>query len=296
MTVGEKNKVVFVLGIDGGGTKTLARLTNLQTQQTWHSQGGGSSLTNNLSGAISTLTDLCQQLVKQAQCSPKQISAVFGLAGAGNEASVQQLKDALAMPFVQLTVCSDARTSAYGANKGQPVAVVALGTGAVGMRLSENGHTQLMGGWGFQVGDEGGGAKLGLAAVKATIAELEQNDCCTSLLTQTIARVIGQTRPELLTWLSGVTPADYAVFSPTIFKLAANCQVAKLLIDQHIIAVEALIKLTLDNTQLPLVLLGGLAQPTQPYLAKSIQQQLLTPKGSALDGACFLAASFYRLK
>jgi glucosamine kinase len=293
MMQGDENTVKYVLGIDGGGSKTLARLVNLQSKQQWQAQGGSSSLTNDLTGAITTITSLCQQVVSQAQIDYQNISAVFGLAGAGNEERVQQLIESLAKPFAQLTICSDARTSAYGANNGAAVAIVALGTGSVGMRLCDNGYSQLVGGWGFVAGDEGSGAKLGLAAVKATLYEFEQQGGFTSELTLQVSQVIGTNRPEMLTWLSAADPVDFAKLAPIVFAYALLCPLAKQLLERHLQAVEALITLTLADTKLPIVLLGGLAKVTQTYLAAKYQQQLSVPKGDALDGACLLAKQFY---
>jgi len=297
---GVKKTSKFTLGIDGGGTKTLARLTNLQTQQSWQAQSGASSLTNDFNGAIVIIAVLCRQVISLAQtvndyCDYQNISAVFGLAGTGNEARVTQLIDTLAMPFAQLTICSDARTSAYGANNGKAVAVVALGTGSVGMRLDDNGNSHIIGGWGFQVGDEGGGAKLGLLAVKACIKELEHQNKITSELAQHVSKTIGDNRPAVLTWLSTAKPVDFARFPPLIFLHALACPVAKILLKQHIKAVEEHIDLTLGNTNLPLVLLGGLAEVTQAYIATKYKQQLISAKGDALDGACFLAKQFYNV-
>jgi len=288
----------YTLGIDGGGTKTLARLINLQTGQSWHAQGGASSLTNDLNSAIATIAALCRQVISQAKavdeyCDYTQVSAVFGLAGAGNDARVTQLIESLAMPFAQLIICSDARTSAYGANSGKAVAVVALGTGSVGMRLDEKENAHLIGGWGFQVGDEGSGAKLGLLVVKACIKELEQQNTMISQITKKVSQIIGIDRATMLTWLSTAKPSDFAKFSPLVFSYALVCPVAKRLLAQHLSDVEELIDLTLADTHLPLVLLGGLAEHTQPYISAKYQRQLIVAKGDALDGACFLAKQFY---
>lgn len=283
----------YVLGIDGGGTKTVARLTQLGTKKSWQAQSGASSLTNDLAGAVDVIAKLCKNLVFQSGVHYEQISAVFGLAGSGNKNSVQQLRNALAMPFENLIICSDAKTSAYGANNGQAVAIVALGTGSVGMRLDNDGQSELVGGWGFIAGDEGGGAKLGLAAVKETLIEFEQYKKPNSEVAVQICQCIGKTRVDILTWLSRAKPSDYANFSPLIFSSVFTCPLAKKLIALHTKAVEKLIKLTIDGEQLPLVLLGGLAKVTQPYLSAEYQQQLVEPKGDSLDGACFLAEQFY---
>ena len=283
----------FILGIDGGGSKTLARLVNVNTQQVWQAEGGPSSLTNDFSGAVKVIAQLCQQLFLLAQCKPEQVSAVFGLAGAGSSQKVNNLKTQLALDFFLLTICSDARTSAYGANLGNAVAVVALGTGSVGIRLMENGEAFIVGGWGFQVGDQGGGAKLGAAMVKAAIDEFEHTQFSVKArltqLTDQVAQTIGYHRLDILAWLANANPMDFAKLAPLAFQLSAHCQLAQKLVTQHVMAVESLITLTLADSLLPLVLLGGLATPTQAYLSTKTQEKLIKAKGCALDGACLLA-------
>ncbi len=287
------SQVNFILGIDGGGSKTLARLVNVKTQQVWQAEGGPSSLTNDFSGALVVLEKLCQNLMKTAQCEANEISAVFGLAGAGASDKVELLTNKIAQNFAYFTVCSDARISAYGANLGNEVAVVALGTGSVGMRLMANGDAVFVGGWGFTIGDQGGGAKLGVAMVQAAIDEFEQHQFSVKArltqLTDRVAQVIGYNRSDILTWLSSAKPITFAKLAPLVFQLSEQCPLAKKLIDQHIQAVEHLIELTLADTQLPLVLLGGLAQSTRSYLRNELQQKLIVAKGCALDGACLLA-------
>ena len=125
--------IQFILGLDGGGTKTVARLVDLQTSMQWQVNAGATSLSNDYSLALASITDACGQLFEQAGCCAEQVSAVFGVAGAGDKSLVARLERDLVFKFAKLNVVSDAKTSLYGANAGHPVAVVALGTGSVGM-------------------------------------------------------------------------------------------------------------------------------------------------------------------
>ena len=51
------SKIKYILGIDGGGTKTLARLINLETSEKWEAVVGQSSLSNDFKNAIENLTE-----------------------------------------------------------------------------------------------------------------------------------------------------------------------------------------------------------------------------------------------
>jgi N-acetylglucosamine kinase-like BadF-type ATPase len=69
-------------------------------------------------------------------------------------------------------VASDALTSylgALGAPDGRPGAVVAAGTGAVGFGQDGHGDWRRVDGWGYLVGDEGSGAWIGSAGLRAAL-------------------------------------------------------------------------------------------------------------------------------
>lgn len=290
----------YILGIDGGASKTLARLINVTTQEQWQATSGPSSLTNDFSGAVKVLTTLIDNLVAQAGCQLLEVFAVFGLAGAGNSDAVAKLQQTFTHRFSALKIYSDAYTSAYGANNGGEVAVVALGTGSVGMRLQLNEQGELTqylaGGWGFLIGDEGGGAKLGYHGIQALIAEFERFGNARSQLTQAVAAGINDngsadvTRQDIVAWLAKAKPFDFSDLSPLVTQHHSSCQVAQNIIANHIASVEALIAATLADTRLPVVLLGGLAPFTEKLLSTSTKSLLINTKGDALDGACLLAS------
>jgi len=299
-----RKKVNYILGVDGGGSKTIARLVNLITQEQWQAISGPSSLSNNFSGALSVLNTLIDEVTGQAGCQLIEVVAVFGLAGTSNSSAVAKLKKSYAHRFADLEIYSDASTSAYGANNGGEVAVVALGTGSVGMRLQLNEQGELaqhmVGGWGFLIGDEGGGAKLGYHSVQALIAEFQHLGYANSKLAKAVAAFINVkdsskinssviTRQKIVSWLASAKPVDFAQLSPLVTKHKSDCPAAKKIITDHIASVEALITDTRVDTTLPVVLLGGLAPFTQKLLSATTKGFLVSSKGDALDGACLLA-------
>lgn len=289
----------YILGVDGGGTKTIARLINVTTQEQWQAVSGPSSLTNDFSGAVSVLNVLIDELIGQATCQSLEVIAVFGLAGTGDCDAVAKLQQTFEHRFIALDICSDASTSAYGANNGGEVAVVALGTGSVGMRLQLNEQGELrqhmVGGWGFLIGDEGGGAKLGYHSVQALITEFQHFGDAHSQLAQAVAAFINAkdssaiTRQKIAVWLANAKPVDFAQLSPLVTQCHSSCSVAKEIIANHIASVKSLISDTRANTTLPVVLLGGLAPFTQVLLSDKTKKFVINAQGDALDGACLLA-------
>lgn len=281
--------VEYILGIDGGGTKTLGRLEHLITGERFEQDGGSSSLTSDFEGACVTLMQIIQGLCAQADCRPAEISVVMGLAGAGNLSQVARLKRRLALPFAQLEIYNDARTSLFGANRGKPVAMVALGTGSVGGRLDAQQREHYVGGWGFPIGDEGSGAKVGFHAIQLLLNELDTNEGAVSRLGRYLFEALGAEKDNILNWLRDAKPAAYAELTPNIFKLAANCPKSQSVIAQHVRDVEHLIQLARKDQDIPVVLMGGLAQDTYRYLSEPIAEYCQLQIGSSLDGACWLA-------
>lgn len=281
--------VQFILGIDGGGTKTIGRIENLESGEQFEHMGGSSSLTNDFEGACVTLMQLIESLMAKAHCKANQISVVMGLAGAGNQSQVAKLKRRLSMPFASLDVYNDARTSLYGANQGQAVAMVALGTGSVGAMLDSEQQEHYVGGWGFPIGDEGGGAKLGFMAIKVLLHELDLFGHPQSKLGEYLLAHLGPERDALLNWLRNASPAKYATLAKTVFDLAPNCPKALEVAKTHAKDVEDLITLTRKQHDISVVLMGGLAKPTFEYLSETVQSHCLMQHGSSLDGACLLA-------
>lgn len=286
----------YILGLDGGGTKTIGRLVNITTDQQWQCTSGPSSLTNNLPYSRENVTAVCRQLLENAKCEPRNVTAVFGIAGAGNKSLVNEFRDMLTLDLAELTLMSDARTSLYGANLGQPVAVVALGTGSVGMRMLEDSSEFIVGGWGFSIGDQGSGAKLGQMAIHQALSEIDKKGETVSLLGRRISQLIGPSRAHILQWIRHSAPNEYAAIAPLIFELKDKCDAAVCVLDMHLEKVQNLINVTLADTKLPLVVLGGLAEATKSIMSDELLSRISSAKGNAVDGACILAERNLKIK
>ena len=278
----------FILGIDGGGTKTLARLVNIDSQQSWQIAGGASSLTNNLVEAGQVVAKLIDALCAQAGCAPVQVHAMLGLAGAGSAMRVAQLQHHLPR-CGSMHISTDATTSLYGAGQGEPVCIVALGTGSVAARLNPDGSQILQGGWGFIAGDEGGGARLGLHGLQHLLADIDRYAQPRSRLSQCLAERVAKQRDEMLGWIAEAKAGDYAALAPLVLELHESCPAAQQVMQQHLRQVEQMIYDIRGDSGYPVALLGGLAAATARGLPANMSAMLIAPKGDALDGACYLA-------
>lgn len=288
----------YIVAVDGGGTKTLARLTDSSGQKLGQWQAGPAHLTNDLAGALDTLQQLLTTVLQESDVAPAEIKVVIGIAGAGDDGLKRYCEMALqAFDFKQVLVTTDAKTSLYGANAGQPVVAVALGTGSVAMRLDDHLHERQFGGWGFNIGDEGGGAALGKAAVRSLLWDLDRLPSTPGLLSLTLGKTIGFDKNQLLVWLRQANANQYAALAPAVIQMAEQgCPQALQVLKKHAADVETLILISHEHTNLPVVILGGLAKVTVPYLSETVQQWIIPSKGDALDGAFLLACQLQNTK
>jgi glucosamine kinase len=277
----------YILGVDGGGSKTTARLIHLPSGKSWEGRAAASSLSLGLTRSVAVILELARELAFRADCELEQLCVVCGLAGAGEKSLANQAHEAMESYFTRLEVMTDARTSAYGANGGQPVAVVALGTGSVAMLLDEQGNETMIGGWGLLVGDEGGGARLGVNAINAMLWELDTRGKPVSEVGKWLCSQLGNNRSAILHWLRHATATQFAGLVPGIIERLEHCQQAKALFDSHMQAVERLIRATGES--LPVVLTGGLAQISAQHLSEPLRARIIPARGNSLDGACILA-------
>ena len=279
----------YFLGIDGGGTKTLARLED-STGNQLTLKSGASSLTQDLTGAINNIAGLSRQILARSGKRPDQVHLACGVAGAGNPASAEKLRERLkALGFLSVQITSDAQTSLLGAGAGTPIVMVAIGTGSVAMRLGRDGEIRQFGGWGLAVGDEGSGAAIGKSVVRSLLWELDTYGKAVSLLCQQIMSEVGEERAQILPWLQRAGSREYAALAPAVFSHLPDCPIARDIIGKTAVEVDRLIQAASGNEVLPLALLGGLADKLSPHLHPDHQQRQIPPLGTALDGACMLA-------
>jgi glucosamine kinase len=279
-------KVRYVIGVDGGGTGTRARLTRLDGQVLAFAQAGPSALGQGIEQAWRNVSQAIEQTFRDAAINnwePRECAIGLGLAGA---IVASQSRDFLhaANRFAQVALASDGFTALIGAHTGKPGAIVIAGTGSIGEALLPNGRHVFIGGWGYPIGDEGSGAWLGMYAMRQTQLAVDGRVSAGALV-RAVQSVAGITRDELLAWCERAGQHAYATLAPLVFDVeTADPYAAELLsaaarsIDDIAVALDA------DGT-LPLVISGSIGQRLQPRLAPQVRARLVEPAGDAIDGA-----------
>ncbi|MFC3701310.1 BadF/BadG/BcrA/BcrD ATPase family protein [Reinekea marina] len=278
-----------IIGIDGGGTQCRTRIADLSGQTLGEAVSGSANIFQNDSLAwhsVSHSIELALERAKLPQDCIKRSYIVAGLAGAEVKSAVESFK-AHVQGVGHLDILTDAQTACLGAHQLNNGAIYIVGTGTVGL-ANRNGKWQKLGGWGFPLNDEGGGAWLGMQAIKQAIKRHDRLIHSTPM-TQKVWQQFPGGIDELVAWSQHASSGDYGKFAPIVTEaFAQGDEFAALIIeDQKIILTEQITALISD--ELPLSLMGGLANWVKALLPKTIQEQIHEPKGDALNGALLLA-------
>jgi glucosamine kinase len=276
----------YVIGIDGGGTGTRARLTGGDGRVLGFANAGPSALGQGVQQAWNNVSDAIERSFHSANIQvwqPEECAVGLGLAGAIVAKHRQDFMQT-AHRFGKVELANDGYTTLLGAHDGRPGAVVAAGTGSIGEALRDDGEHVSVGGWGYPAGDDGSGAWIGMSAMREAQYAI---DCRAPAgpLVHAIWAVTGNSRDALLAWCEAAGQHAYAALAPLVFDTEATDSKAAQLLNDAARALDD-IALALDpDGRLPLVVTGSIGRRLQPYLAPSIRGRLVEPAGDAIDGA-----------
>ena len=172
----------LLLGVDGGGTKTLGIIADSDGHELARYQVGASN--PNVVGietSSRSILELIAGCCAAAGCGIGRLGTVgIGLAGAGTKSIQTQLLDSIRARLAEkistppeVLIETDARIALEGAFDGGCGAILIAGTGSIIMGKGSDGGVLVVGGWGRVLGDEGSGYFLGLEALKAVTRDFD---------------------------------------------------------------------------------------------------------------------------
>jgi glucosamine kinase len=275
-----------LIGIDGGGTGTRARLAAADGRLLGSGDAGPSGLSQGMARAWTHVELAIARAFADAglpQAAPAECALGLGLAGA----HVPALAAAFCRAdpgFALLALDTDAGTTLRGAHGGAPGAIVAAGTGSVGQALFADGRRTLAGGWGFGVGDEGSGAWLGLHAMQQAQRALDGR-APVGALARAVWRVAGGQREALLDWGAEAGQHGYARLAPLVFEAAPSDLAAERLLDRAADELAAIATALDPAGQLPLAVTGSVGARLQDRLPAALRARCVAPAGDSAQGA-----------
>jgi len=228
---------------------------------------------------------------------------VVGAAGAGREPERDELRTALRNENIasHVTVTTDIEIALAGAFEQGPGIVVSAGTGSVAVGRDQSGNRHRMGGYGWQMGDEGSGYAIGRASLGAVSRARDGRSPPTALSDRILQATRSADFDALVRWAAGASPAEVAALAPHVLAVAATGDtLARGIADYAARELSQLAICLLPKMELtppvPVAITGGLLSPDQPLrralLTKLREEPAFQPTESPVDavaGALLLA-------
>lgn len=172
----------YLIGMDGGGTKTKCVITDFQLNPLYETTGGPSNFLMQGTDKVSeTILGLIIKCVNNLQIQFSDIAAiVLGTTGGGRRSDAEDLEKAIThlaahknIPLNIFRVESDARIALEGAFSGKPGSILIAGTGSIMFGKDRKGNIHRVGGFGRFIGDEGSGFRLGQKGLSVVAKEFD---------------------------------------------------------------------------------------------------------------------------
>ncbi|MBI5215816.1 MAG: hypothetical protein HY960_08690 [Ignavibacteriae bacterium] len=297
---------LYVIGIDGGGTKTRAMLADLHGTILSEANGFGSN--PNIIGfdrsakIIFNLIRECCGKIKQPVNYVRNV--VAGIAGIGRPADKALLqKELLRLSdknrIVRLE--SDARIALEAALPWRPGIVLIAGTGSIVYYRNDENQFARAGGWGRILGDDGSGYAIAREALRAVMSQFDGQGKPT-LLTNKALDFFQIDSPEYLVSAIRKAEGEIAPFTPKVLEAAVEHDEVSIRIlesnsDDLLRLVEVVMQKESPQKKLTIATLGGLLEKSNVYydmVKKKIRQKFphvyfQKPKFPSTFGALILA-------
>ena len=215
----------FFAGIDGGGTKTEACVTDAHGAVLGRGSGGPANYSSagGPQAVLDAVPTALHAALTEASLHVEQLSGVcVGLAGVGRVEDQRAARSALQLlwPAMPLMVIEDSRIALAAAHAGKNGIVIIAGTGS--NCLGKNGSLYIgLGGWGALLGDEGGAYAIALTAARQAIRLHEglRSERSTLLLRFMIKHSLATPR-DLIPCLTSMPTTDIAALAQLVFSSA----------------------------------------------------------------------------
>ena len=218
----------LVLGIDGGGTKTLAAITDREGTFLGCGWGGSSNLDD--VGFETTQKNIGEAVAAacfNAGTEQDRFSAVFlGMAGVVSDKDRNTINQiALNLRLAQpsfIGIDHDCRIALAGGLSGRPGIVLITGTGSSCYGRDESGQDWRSGGWGHLISDEGSSYWLGLQAMRIAVMTYDGRIPLTAMMGH-VMRYLGLSDMNDIMhriYVEGLSRAEVAGMAPLVVDAA----------------------------------------------------------------------------
>lgn len=298
----------YILGIDGGGTKTQAVIVDEHGRLLGVGLGGPANY--DAVGIDAAQANIAQAVAAARQAAGIAVqpfaSAFLGMAGVvsvHDHQIVRGIADRLALADV-VGVDHDCRIALAGGLTGRPGIVLIAGTGSSCFGINVQGEGWRSGGWGHLIADEGSSYWLGVEAMRMAVMAYDGRSGPTTL-TERVMQALSITEMNAIMhriYVPGLSKHEIAALAPLVIEAARDGdKIAGGLLRQSandLADCVAAVARKLDLGKAPeLVLVGGLLRAGEIFVSLLREAVLVRLPGCRIQwpelppalGACLLA-------
>ena len=262
------------LGADAGGSHSTV-VVGTGSDVLGRADGPGAAMRP--SGAAKSAAVLAETARRAAAAAGLHLPverAVVGAAGAGRAQEQRELEAALLEAGVarQVRVLADGEVALATAFGTGPGILVNAGTGSIAYARDPAGAVHRAGGYGWQLGDEGGGYWLGRRALDVAARAQDGRGEGSTLLARLLGALGLQHFDDLVRWAATATPTQMAALAPHVLNAAREGEgVARQAVDdaaRELVDLAVALARHFPGTEpVPVALAGGLLLPQSPLTA-----------------------------
>ena len=213
----------ILIGADVGGSKTAVGISE-DGEVLARAEGPGAAVRP---GRALASAGLIAEVVRRALAARALRSGdvlLVGAAGAGRDPERSELAKALRSEAlaIRVEVTTDVELALAGAFETGPGIVVSAGTGSIAVGRDGDGTRRRIGGYGWQMGDEGSGYAMGRAALGAVSRAHDGRSPRTLLTDRVLAAARCPGFDDLVRWAAGASPAEIASLAPHVLEVAVD--------------------------------------------------------------------------
>lgn len=213
----------LVLGIECGGTRTVALLADMDGNLVQRAETGAAN------ARLLTDAQLLSHFKQLAEKFPRPTSLGIGMAGVRGTGDRQRIIAAASAvwPGVPCWAGNDLETALEAA--GEPTAqqattriIIISGTGSCCYGRSPKGKIAKVGGWGHLLGDQGSGYDIALDAMKSLVQNFDASGRWPHLGQALLRALMLNVPNDLITWIHGASKAEVAALAKHVFAAATS--------------------------------------------------------------------------
>ncbi|MCP4175429.1 MAG: N-acetylglucosamine kinase [Fuerstiella sp.] len=300
----------LVIGVDAGGTSTLAWLSKVggtiaDAPLSKGHAGPGNPRAVGFAAATQAIAAAVSSAFADAALAPSRVASLcLCVAGAGRATEQEQLSGwADSQGFADcVTVTDDAQPIlAAASSDGVGIALIS-GTGSLALGRSASGRLDRVGGWGHLLGDEGSGYSIAIAGLRAATLATDGRAEQTMLLSRFMERFDLSTPAGLIESVYGaaLSRQQLALCCEVVFEAAQHDDVAQEILNTAGTELSEMVitlarKLSFTATEYRLGIAGGVLLNQPAFRAAvmgkiGIRPEYVVDVPSPVAGACILAS------